>query len=174
MPTTMTPARACRPRPLARLPVLLAGLAAGLLTAGCTVQWQNRQAAQEMAERARPAGSVYAGWRVFQARCASCHGADAGGGAQAPDLLPRVRDMGSRRFVSLVLHRYDWPLPAGAARSEGAAREALVTDIEQRRQGALTMPAWQGEPTVQAHIVDVWAWLSARAQGSLGPGRPGP
>ena len=82
--------------------------------------------------------------------------------------------MGSRRFVSLVLNRYDWPLPASQARSEGAAREALITDIEQRRQGGMSMPAWQGEPTVHAHIVDLHAWLSARAQGTQGPGRPNP
>lgn len=141
---------------------------------GCAVEFQNRQAAQELAERARPQGSLYAGWRVFQERCASCHGADASGSPRAPDLLPRVREMGQRRFVSLVLTRYDWPLPAGAARADGPAREALLTDIEQRRQGGMTMPAWQGEPVVQAHIVDLYAYVSARAQGTQGPGRPAP
>lgn len=141
---------------------------------GCAVEFQNRQAAQELAERARPPGSLYAGWRVFQDRCAGCHGADANGSPRAPDLLPRVREMGQRRFVSLVLTRYDWPLPAGASRADGPAREALLTDLEQRRQGGMTMPAWQGEPTVQAHIVDLYAFVSARAQGTLGPGRPSP
>jgi len=66
------------------------------------------------------------------------------------------------------------PLPAGQARGDGAARDALITEIEQRRQGGMTMPAWQGEPTVQAHIVDLYAWVSARAQGTQGPGRPAP
>lgn len=155
-----------------RLPLLV--LPAALALGGCAIEWQNRQAAQELAVRARPPGSLYAGWRVFQERCATCHGADAGGTSRAPDLLPRVREMGSRRFVSLVLNRYDWPLPAGQARGDGPAREALITDIEQRRQGGLTMPAWQGEPTVQAHIVDLYAYLSARAQGTQGPGRPAP
>ena len=159
---------ATRMLPLAALLVATLGLG------GCAVEWQNRQAAQEVAERARPPGSLYAGWRVFQARCAACHGADATGTSRGPDLLPRVRDMGQRRFVSLVLNRYDWPLPAGQARGDGAARDALITEIEQRRQGGMTMPAWQGEPTVQAHIVDLYAWVSARAQGTLGPGRPVP
>jgi hypothetical protein len=79
--------------------------------------------------------------------------------------------MGKNRFVGLVLHRYDWSLPPTAT---GEAREAQVESILQRNDAALTMPAWQGEPTVSAHIVDLYAYLSARAQGSQGPGRPTP
>jgi hypothetical protein len=80
--------------------------------------------------------------------------------------------MGSRRFVGLVLQRYDWSLPAAKATSDSTAREALIDDIVQRRQGAVTMPAWEGEPRVSAHIVDLYAYLSARAEGTQGPGRP--
>jgi hypothetical protein len=80
--------------------------------------------------------------------------------------------MGSRRFVNLVLRRYDWSLPAGQANAESAAREALIDEILQRREEALAMPAWQGEPRVSAHIVDLYAYLSARADGTQGPDRP--
>ncbi len=149
-------------------------LAAALSLAACAVQVQNRQPAQELARLAKPPGSVYTGWRVFQDRCASCHGPAATGTARAPDLLPRVREMGPRRFVGLVLKRYDWNLPPAQARSEGAAREALVEDIVQRKAGTLTMPAWEGEPQVSAHIADLYAYLSARAEGAQGPGRPAP
>ena len=38
--------------------------------------------------------------------------------------------------------------------------------------GTLTMPAWQGEPVVTAHVMDLYAYLSARADGRQGPGRP--
>jgi len=122
----------------------------------------------------QPPGSVYTGWRVFQDKCAGCHGTAATGTAGAPDLLPRVREMGSRRFVNLVLTRYDWELPPAKAGSDSAARQALVDDIVQRKEGMLTMPAWQGEPRVNAHIVDLYAYLSARAQGTQGPERPAP
>ena len=152
-----------------------AAFASALLLAGCaveTVEWQNKQAAQEVARLSKPPGSVYVGWRVFQDRCASCHGAVATGTAGAPDLLPKVREMGSHRFVSLVLKRYDWNLPVAQASSEGAAREALIEEIVQRKEYMLTMPAWQGEPRVNAHIVDLYAYLSARAEGTQGPGRP--
>jgi hypothetical protein len=167
----MTAIRSARAGAAATMP----WLAAALLLAACgAVEVQNVQPAQEMARRAQPPGSVYVGWRVFQDRCARCHGPAAAGTPAGPDLLPRVREMGPHQFVGLVLRRYDWDLPVAQAASQGAAREALVEDIVQRRQGELMMPAWQGEPRVSAHIVDLYAYLSARSQGSQGPGRPAP
>jgi Cytochrome C oxidase, cbb3-type, subunit III len=149
-------------------------LAVAALLAGCALEVSNTQPAREMAALAKPPGSVYTGWRVFQDKCARCHGASAQGSALAPDLLPRVRAMGPQRFVNLVLLRYDWNLPAAQAASEGAARDALVESIVQRREGNLEMPAWQGEPRVNAHIVDLYAYLQARAEGRQGPQRPAP
>lgn len=90
----------------------------------------------------------------------------------APDLLPIVREMGARSFIGRVLHRYDWP-PSAAESAESSQEDSARLDaILQRRDGALTMPAWQGEPVVTAHIADLYAYLSARADGRLGPGRP--
>jgi mono/diheme cytochrome c family protein len=151
-----------------------AALAAGLLLAACAVEVQNTQPAKELALQSQPPGSVYMGWRVFQDRCARCHGAAATGAAVGPDLLPRVRDLGQRRFVNVVLGRYEWSLPAAQAGSETAAREALIEQLLQRKAGGLVMPAWEGEPRVQAHIVDLYAYLAARADGRQGPGRPAP
>jgi hypothetical protein len=161
-------------RELRLAPALSVALAAALALAGCAVEVQNRQPAQEIAQNAKPPGSVYPGWRVFQDKCARCHGPDAGGTPRGPDLLARVREMGSRQFVGLVLRRYDWSLPASRAGSESAAREALIDDVLQRREGQLVMPAWESEPRVNAHIMDLYAYLSARAQGSQGAGRPSP
>ena len=56
--------------------------------------------------------------------------------------------------------------------SQGAAREALIEEFVQRKQGMLTMRAWQGDPRVNAPIVDLFAYLSARAEGTQGPNRP--
>ncbi len=155
-------------------PLCFAAAALGLLLGGCALDVENTRAVKELAQLAHPPGSVYTGWRVFQARCAGCHGAPATGSVASPDLLPIVRSMGPRRFVGLVLMRYDWSLPAGQAGADSAAREALVEGVMQRSEGALTMPAWQGEPRVNAHIMDLYAYLSARADGSQGPGRPAP
>jgi cytochrome c5 len=139
------------------------------ILSGCALTLQNMQPAQELARESQPPGSVYVGWRVYNERCAGCHGADATGPAKVPDLLDRVREMGSRRFVNLVLRRYDWSVSAG---EDEAARIALVEDILQRKEGAFAMPAWQDEPPVSAHILDVYAYLAARAEGTQGTGRP--
>lgn len=156
------------------MPRLLLTLSAACLLAlaGCAVEVQNTQPAQALKQQAQPPGSVYAGWRVFQDKCAACHGPAAVGTAGAPNLLPTVRDMGPRQFVSLVLNRYDWSAQLGASKPEGAARDALVDDLVQRKGYMLSMPAWQTEPRVNAHIADIYAYLSARAQGTQGPDRP--
>jgi len=148
--------------------------ASALLLAGCAVELQNRQAAQEMARLSQPPGSVYLGWRVFQDKCAGCHGPAATGTGNAPDLLFRVREMGQRRFVGLVLQRYDWNLPPEQASIDSTTRNALIELIMQRKEAPLTMPAWESEPRVNAHIADLYAYLSARAEGTQGPDRPLP
>lgn len=143
-----------------------------MLLAGCALQWQNTQPARQLAAASRPPGSVYAGWRVFEDKCASCHGADATGTAVAPDLRPRVAAMGPARFVAVVQDRYRLVADAAAARGDAAALDALVDRILRREAGEIMMPAWQGEPRVQAHVADLYAYLSARAEGTQGAGRP--
>jgi mono/diheme cytochrome c family protein len=146
-------------------------LVLGLTVTACAVDVYNTQPAEDLARQTQPAGSVYTGWRVFQDRCARCHGASANGAA-GPDLVLALRDMGERRFTSVVLYRYEWNLEAARAGEENAARETLIDEIMKRRDGALAMPAWQGEPRVSAHIADLYAYLSARADGTQGPGQP--
>jgi mono/diheme cytochrome c family protein len=115
---------------------------------------------------------AYLGWRHFQANCARCHGADASGTDKAPNVLTRVKAMSEARFAATVLQRYQWVLPAGEAAREGAAREALLEDVLRRRRGESLMPAWENEPSVKAHILDLYAYLNGRASGTVGPGRP--
>ena len=147
---------------------------AALMLAGCAIEVENRQAVQEVARLAKPPGSVYVGWRVFQDRCARCHGPDATGTGIAPDLLPKVQDMGARRFVGLVLKRYDWNSSATQVGGDSVALDALIEDIMQRKGSVISMPEWQGEPRVNAHLVDLYAYLMARADGTQGAGRPAP
>jgi mono/diheme cytochrome c family protein len=142
------------------------------ILSGCALTFGNAEPARELKRESAPSGSVYVGWRVYEDRCARCHGADASGSAHAPDLLASLREMGARRFVDLVLLRYDWAAaPPDAARDE-AGRTALVEDMLAGKETALAMPAWQDEPAVSAHILDLYAYLAARADGVQGPGRP--
>jgi len=72
-------------------------------------------------------------------------------------------------------HRYPWSpgcgAPAQPTRS-GPERQAWIDDVVQRRKGALVVPASRGEPRLQAHVADLYVWLSARADGTQVPGRP--
>lgn len=139
--------------------------------AGCAVSLQNTEPARALELQSRPAGSVYLGWRVFEDRCARCHGSSATGKAGAPDLLAVMRTLGPREFADRVLLRYDWgALPSADPRS--ADRAAYVDEVVRRREGGLTMPAWQGEPRVSAHVIDLYVYLSARSDATQGPGRP--
>jgi mono/diheme cytochrome c family protein len=152
-----------------RLANLAAASLVTLLLAGCAVQWRNTEPARELAKAAEPPGSAYGGWRVYQQRCASCHGSAADGAGGAPNLLLRMQGLGPQRFVDLVLRRYEADM---LPRGQGSARETLVDDIVERRRGTLAMPAWQGEPVVDAHVMDLYAYLSARSEGRLPAGRP--
>ncbi|MDC8772575.1 c-type cytochrome [Roseateles albus] len=152
--------QATRRLTISRLGLLGAVVAALLAPAGSyAIEILNQQGAKEIAENAKLPGSVSTGWRVFQQRCASCHGPAAQGTVKAPDLLPRVREMGAERFSNLVLKRYDWSATPAAASSPQTGAQAV-------------MPAWQSNPMVNAHIVDLYAYLSARSEGTQGPGQP--
>ena len=116
--------------------------------------------------------TIYLGWRHFQFNCARCHGNDATGTDKAPDLLPSMQGMSQAHFVSTVLQRYQWMVPPGEAGGGTADREALLEDVLRRRKGETLMPAFENDPSVKAHILDLYAYLNARAAGKVGPGRP--
>lgn len=155
-------------------PALFGVLVATALAAGCAVELENVKPSQEIARRALPDGDVHVGWRVYQQKCATCHGDSAGGSASAPDLLSRLRDTGPHRFVDLVLKHHEHILSPADSPPDGDSRDARVERILQGREAAMVMPAWQGNPTVTAHIIDLYAYLAARADGSLASGRPAP
>ena len=155
------------PRLLIALPLVLL-----LLLSGCKTEFINARPLSELHPPAAPVGNLYAGWRVFQEKCSSCHGRSATGGDRAPDLLPIVRDLNPRQFAALVLKRYD--LGSGMARrtEDRSTIDTRIEDIMRRSEAPIEMPAWQGEPAVNAHILDLYAYLSARAEGKLGTQAP--
>lgn len=120
---------------------------------------------------------TYAGWQLFHTACHGCHGADALGTDLAPNLVERVGDLTPRAFATKVLTSYRIVSPVDGAASEDAEalREAMLKEIMQRERGAgprVIMPAWNGDPRVEPHVLDLYAYLSARADGQLGPGKP--
>jgi hypothetical protein len=96
----------------------------------------------------------------------------ARGGNRAPDLLPKIKEMNLRHFSAIVLKRCD--LGSGAARGsqDPSTIEKSIDEIMRRSEAPVEMPAWQSEPAVNAHIFDLYAYLSERAEGKLGLERP--
>lgn len=142
------------------------------LLASCTLELSNSRPARELRTPLSSEGDLYAGWRVFNGKCSSCHGVAATGGDHGPDLLPIIRAMNARQFTELVLKRYD--LGSGSARGSQnqSTVETRIEEIMRRGEAPLEMPAWQSEPVVNAHVLDLYAYLAARADGKLGVERP--
>lgn len=117
------------------------------------------------------------GWRVFHLNCHSCHGVDAVGTDMAPNLVEKVKDLSAHQFATKVLTRYRIVLGAGEAMTEDrtAIRQAMMEEVmkyERGQRGELVMPAWESSLEVKPHVLDLYAYLRARADGVLGPGQP--
>ena len=120
---------------------------------------------------------TYTGWRLFHTTCYGCHGVDALGTDVAPSLVERVKTMTPRVFVSKVLTSYRITLPASETNTvdRSSVREAMIEEVMRQERGArggVIMPAWEADSKVRPHVLDLFAYLSARADGKLGPGRP--
>jgi cytochrome c553 len=120
---------------------------------------------------------TYTGWKLFHSTCYGCHGVDATGTDLAPNLLKRVQIMTPRAFVTKVLTSYRIVLPDTDAQSPDATtnQDKTIDDIlrrDRRSRIRVVMPAWGGDPNITPHVLDLFAYLTARADGKLGTGEP--
>lgn len=118
---------------------------------------------------------TFSGWRIFHTTCFGCHGVDALGTEVAPNLLERVRTLTPRTFAAKVLTSYRIVMPSAGTDGSGTDRDVLLAEVMRRERGAngtVVMPAWESSPVVRPHVLDLFAYLTARADGQLGPGKP--
>jgi Cytochrome C oxidase, cbb3-type, subunit III len=120
---------------------------------------------------------TYAGWRLFHSSCHTCHGIGGGGSSVAPNLVERIRNYTPRGFASKVLtsYRIVRMSPEDGPPDREAEREALLEEVMKRERSARgqpVMPAWESDDEVPTHVLDLYAYLNARADGGLGPGKP--
>lgn len=164
--------------------LLAAALALALAPAPAPALAQPRNPAMPMpgdyrVEAGRVDPGTYLGWRLFHTTCYGCHGVGAVGTDLAPNLVDRMKDLSPRAFATKVLTSYRLvPLAEEAnAADRGAALDLLIEQALRKERGAadlIAMPAWNADPRVLPHVLDLYAYLSARADGKLGPGRPLP
>ncbi|WP_025771112.1 c-type cytochrome [Thioalkalivibrio sp. HK1] len=84
------------------------------------------------------------GYRAFS-QCQVCHGLDGTGSTIAPSLLDKMLEIDHARYVEVVTNGY---------------------------QGQVgVMPAWKENPNVMKYIDQLYAYLMARADGTLPAGR---
>ena len=116
------------------------------------------------------------GWRIFHTTCYACHGMDAEGSDVAPSLVGRVGGMTPVDFAVAVLFRY--PVITGFEPAPGddlpRIRRQFAEAVARHEKGEVRMPAWDDHPAVEPHLMDLYAYLRARADGALGPGQPQP
>jgi cytochrome c553 len=121
---------------------------------------------------------TYAGWRAFHATCYACHGTGGVGTATAPNLVARIGSMTPRAFAAKVLSSYSIVSPADAPPADkgSATPDTMLEQIMRRERGTggrVIMPAWEGDARVDPHVLDLYAYLAARADGKIGAGEPG-
>ncbi|MEP7242101.1 MAG: c-type cytochrome [Gammaproteobacteria bacterium] len=118
--------------------------------------------------------ATFRGWRAYHSSCHTCHGVDGTGTSVAPNLVERVKALSARDFTTKVLTSYRIVIDSGEAHADDstAVRQAFIDEVLRRERGDLVMPAWEHDSKVQPHVLDLYAYLRARADGSLGPGQP--
>ncbi|MGF1528120.1 MAG: c-type cytochrome [Candidatus Competibacterales bacterium] len=89
---------------------------------------------------------TYVGWRTYHANCHQCHGQDALGSTFAPSLLVRLQEIDRERFMDSLENGYTGQVGV--------------------------MPGWGNNPNVNRHFDALYAYLMARSDEVLGPGRP--
>lgn len=89
---------------------------------------------------------TYIGWRTFSSSCLRCHGQDAVGSTFAPSLLDTLKRIDKERFMNSVTNGY-------------------TGDVG-------VMPPWKDDPNVNKRFEELYAYLKARSDGVLPPGRP--
>ena len=94
--------------------------------------------------------ATFNGYRRFHGTCHACHGQDAMGGSFAPSLVESLKDIDYATFTKTVLE---------GRQAEGATADSV-------------MPAFANDPNITKHLDDIYAYLKARSDGVLDPGRP--
>ena len=92
--------------------------------------------------------TLYTGWRTYKIECQQCHGGGGMGSTFAPNLMDRINKEGVDygRFLYVIDNGYTGQMGV--------------------------MPALKANPRVQKNKAEIYAYLTARANGDMPKGRP--
>jgi hypothetical protein len=157
--------------------ILFAGLLVGGAGAALAQQTPKPMPGDFVVIDGRVDRGTYTGWKLFHSSCHACHGVGGVGTDIAPNLVERIGNYTPHGFAAKVLTSYRIvPMSPDSGPPEGQAeRDALLELVmkrERQERGQPLMPAWDGDAEVAPHVLDLYAYLSARAEGGLGPGKP--
>jgi len=117
-------------------------------------QDSNAADAAEKPYRIQPDGTTdwatFNGFRRYNGICLACHGPDGAGSSFGPALMESLKVLTYEQFFETVVN----------------GKSAVNT------ASTLKMPALGTDRNVMCYIDDIYAYLKARSDGALGPGRP--
>jgi mono/diheme cytochrome c family protein len=90
--------------------------------------------------------NTYIGWRTYHANCHVCHAQDAVGSTFAPSLVDKLKEIDKERFIHSVAEGYKGQIGV--------------------------MPPWKDNPNVNKYFEELYAYLKARSDDALPPGKP--
>ncbi|HYZ31869.1 MAG TPA: cytochrome c [Crenalkalicoccus sp.] len=124
---------------------LLVGLAAAM-TPGRTAEEEKPYKVED----GKVDSATYNGYRRYTASCQRCHGPDGSGSSFGPSLVESLKHLSREQFNEVVIN----------------GRQNVTTSQQN------VMPAFGTVEDVVTYLDDIYAYLKARSDGVLGPGRP--
>lgn len=118
--------------------------------------------------------ATFVGWKVFHHTCVGCHGVGAVGSEIAPNLTEMINRYSPEQFRLKVLHTTIVRFTADDWLNMEESMYKEIAKQESRDKGELEkMPRWKYNPTVTAYVTNIYRYLKARADGVIGPDKPG-
>ena len=130
--------------------VLLFGIcvAVGMIVSPSTLGAQELRDEYHQAPRDTVSQQVYDGWKQYNLNCARCHGEDVLGTTIAPHLLLSLK-------------------PNGPINTKEAFIQTVCAGRPEKG-----MPSWCALGMEMPKIEQMYAYVKARSDGKMGPGRP--
>jgi len=109
---------------------------------------------------------TYNGYRRYHNSCHRCHGPDAIGSSFAPSLMESLRELDQDQFNNIVVNgRIDGKIGFSDSDSKAAASKSGAGEVK-------AMPSFGMDPNVMDYLDNIYAYIKARSDRVLGPGRP--